>query len=46
VVFRCLLFRVAPNRHRANLKPWAILYTSVANAGLAFATAAHGSITW
>jgi hypothetical protein len=44
VVFRCLLFRFAPSRHRANLKPWAILYAAVANAALAAAAARDGVI--
>jgi 4-hydroxybenzoate polyprenyltransferase len=43
VVFRCLLYRMAPTRQHANLKPWAILYTAVANAGLA-AAAAHAGM--
>jgi len=44
VVFRCLLFMFAPSRHRANLKPWAILYAAVANAALAAAAARDGVI--
>jgi 4-hydroxybenzoate polyprenyltransferase len=46
VTYRCILFRVVPIRDHANLKPWAILYTSAANAGLAVAAAAHSSVAW
>jgi hypothetical protein len=46
VVYRCLLFRMAPTAAHANLKPWAMAYTSIANAGLAIAAAARVGITW
>jgi len=42
VVFRCVLYRMAPTRRHANLKPWAILFATVANAGLAAAAARAG----
>lgn len=45
-VFRCLLFRVAPTRSRAQLKPWAMLYAATANGALAVAAAAVNSVTW
>jgi energy-coupling factor transporter ATP-binding protein EcfA2 len=34
VVWRCALFRAAPSRRHADLKPWAMLYATVANVGL------------
>src|SRR5207249_3666208 len=37
VIFRCALFRLAPSRSRADLKPWAVLFAVFANAGLAAA---------
>ena len=46
VVYRCLLFRVTPTGAHANLKPWAMLYASIANAGLAIAAAARAGIAW
>jgi len=46
VVFRCLLFAMAPSRSRANLKPWAVLYAAVANAALATASAATLGVSW
>jgi 4-hydroxybenzoate polyprenyltransferase len=46
VVWRCLLFRVAPTSARAQLKPWAILYATTANAALLVAAAARGGVTW
>jgi len=46
VVLRCALFRVAPSRARANLKPWAMLFVFVANAGLAVAMALSRGLTW
>ena len=45
VVFRCVLYRMAPTRRHANLKPWAILFATVANAGLA-AAAARAGMAW
>jgi 4-hydroxybenzoate polyprenyltransferase len=45
VVFRCGLYRMAPTRRHANLKPWAMLYATLANAGLAVAAAGAG-IAW
>lgn len=45
VAFRCGLYRMAPTRSHANLKPWAMLYATVANAGLAVA-AARAGIAW
>jgi hypothetical protein len=46
VALRCGLFRVAPSRRRANLKPWAMLFVLTANAGLAIAVAASRGVTW
>jgi len=46
VIYRCVLFRVTPTSARANLKPWGMLYASIANAGLAIAAAARAGITW
>jgi hypothetical protein len=46
VVFRCVLFSLAPSRARANLKPWAMLYAAVANAGLAIAVIAGRHVIW
>ena len=46
VVLRCAMFRAAPSRSRANLKPWAMLFVLVANAGLAIAVAASRGVTW
>jgi 4-hydroxybenzoate polyprenyltransferase len=34
VVSRCLLFRSAPSRRTADLKPWAMLYVTTANVGV------------
>jgi hypothetical protein len=45
VVWRCVLYRIAPTRSHAKLKPWAILFATVANAGLA-AAAASGGVAW
>jgi 4-hydroxybenzoate polyprenyltransferase len=45
VVFRCMLYRMSPTRRHANLKPWAILFATVANAGLAGA-AARAGLAW
>ena len=46
VVFRCLLFAMAPSRSRANLKPWAVLSAAVANVALATASAATLGVSW
>lgn len=46
VVFRCVLFRVAPSRSRAQLKPWAVLYAATANAAVALAAGAVNGLTW
>jgi hypothetical protein len=46
VVWRCALFRIAPTAEHAQLKPWAILYATTANAGLAIAAAARSGVTW
>jgi 4-hydroxybenzoate polyprenyltransferase len=46
VIYRCVLFRVAPTSEHANLKPWAMVYASVANAGLAMAAAVRAGIAW
>jgi hypothetical protein len=46
VVFRCLLYRLSPTREHAQLKPWAIVFATVANAGLAVAAAARGGVAW
>jgi hypothetical protein len=34
VVWRCVLFRLAPSRRSADVKPWAMLYATIANVGL------------
>ena len=39
VIWRCALFRAAPSRRHADLKPWAMLYATVANVGLVVARA-------
>lgn len=44
VVYRCLLFRLAPSRSRAQLKPWAVLYAALANVALAVAAAAVNGV--
>jgi 4-hydroxybenzoate polyprenyltransferase len=46
VALRCALFWAAPSSHRANLKPWAMLFVLAANAGLAIAIAASRGVTW
>ena len=46
VVYRCALFRFAPTRDRADLKPWATFYTSVANAGLVIAVLFDKTLAW
>jgi hypothetical protein len=46
LVYRCVLFRLAPVRRHAELKPWAILYAAVANAGLAVAAALRAGAIW
>jgi 4-hydroxybenzoate polyprenyltransferase len=45
VVFRCLLFRLAPSRRRAQLRPWAVLYAALANVALAVAAAEVGGVS-
>jgi hypothetical protein len=45
-VIRCALFRFAPSRQSANLKPWAILFTTTANAGLVAAVLASKDVMW
>ncbi len=44
VVYRCLLFRLAPSRSRAQLKPWAVLYAALANVALAVAAATANGV--
>jgi 4-hydroxybenzoate polyprenyltransferase len=46
VVARCALFRFAPSRRRANLKPWAMLFAAVSNAGLAIAAGVSKGVIW
>jgi hypothetical protein len=46
VVYRSVLFRVAPSRQRADLKPWAILFTTIANAGMVAAVLMTLSSAW
>lgn len=46
VVFRCALFRMAPSRRHAALKPWTIFFATTANAGLVVATVAARGVTW
>jgi 4-hydroxybenzoate polyprenyltransferase len=46
VVWRCLLFRSAPSRRHAELKPWAMIYTTVANVGLVVAVLASRPELW
>jgi hypothetical protein len=46
VVYRCALFRFAPSRDRADLKPWTTFYTSVANAGLVIAVLVEHRLAW
>jgi len=46
IVLRCLQFRLTPTRQRANLKPSAMVFVIVANAGLAIAVAASRGVTW
>lgn len=46
VVYRCGLFRFAPSRRRANLKPWAMFYATVANAGLLVAAVTERGVRW
>jgi hypothetical protein len=46
VVLRCAMFRIAPSRHNANLKPWAMGFAIAANAGLALAIVANRGVTW
>jgi len=46
VVWRCALFRSAPSRRHAELKPWAMLYATVANVGLVIAVLASRRELW
>jgi hypothetical protein len=46
VVWRCVLFRSAPSRRSADLKPWAMLYATVANLVLVFAVLVSRHIRW
>jgi len=46
VAFQCGRFRLAPSRQSADLKPWASLYTTTANAGLVAAVLAGKDVTW
>jgi 4-hydroxybenzoate polyprenyltransferase len=46
VALRCALFLSAPSTRRANLKPWAMLYVLVANAGLAMAIVVSRGMDW
>jgi hypothetical protein len=46
LVFRCVLFRVSPSRRHADLKPWAMAYTAVANAGLVLAVLFDRTLSW
>jgi hypothetical protein len=46
LVWRCLLFRLAPSRARAQLKPFAMIYVLAANAGLAASIAIDRGLTW
>jgi 4-hydroxybenzoate polyprenyltransferase len=46
VAGRCLQFRAAPSRDRANLKPWATVFVLVANAGMVAAMAASRGVSW
>lgn len=44
MVWRCLLFRLAPTRERARLQPYAEMYLLVANLGLVVALVLHYGI--
>lgn len=46
VVWRCALFRAAPSRRHADLKPWAMLYATVTNVGLVVAVLISKRILW
>ena len=46
VVFRCGLFRLSPSRRYADLKPWAMLFTTVANFGLAAGVVVRHGVAW
>jgi 4-hydroxybenzoate polyprenyltransferase len=46
VVWRCALFRAAPSRRHADLKPWAMLYATVANVGLVAAVLVSKRVAW
>jgi 4-hydroxybenzoate polyprenyltransferase len=46
VAVRCAMFRLAPSTRTANLKPWAMLYATVANAGLVIAVFGSRDVMW
>jgi 4-hydroxybenzoate polyprenyltransferase len=46
VLWKCALFRMAPSRRTADLKPWAMLFTTVANVGLVVAALVSKRILW
>jgi hypothetical protein len=46
VVYRCMRFRLAPSAAHAQLKPWAMLYATAANVGLATAVVLSRSVLW
>lgn len=46
VVCRCVLFRLRPSTRHADLKPWTMLYTTVANAGLVAGVLLHKTLAW
>ncbi len=46
LVWRCLLFRSAPSRRHAALKPWAMIYATVANVGLVVAVLGSRRELW
>lgn len=46
LVWRCALFRAAPSRRHADLKPWAMLYATVANVGLVAAVLVSKRVVW
>jgi 4-hydroxybenzoate polyprenyltransferase len=46
VAIQCVRFRLAPSRQSADLKPWANLYATTANAGLVAAVLASKDVTW
>lgn len=46
VVYRCVLFRLRPSPRHADLKPWTMLYATVANAGLVAGVLLHKTLAW